>query len=94
MQSVNLYQNDHSNNDYSAILELVKGALKEAKLLDQIIIEERNEGFFVKPKQIDKNGKIQQFEKLAGTALSVGEDVKELLDMADRKDEWRGKEIE
>ncbi|EKN63786.1 hypothetical protein P9E76_15895 [Schinkia azotoformans] len=86
MQSVNSFQDNHSNNDYSLILELVKGALKEAKLLDQIIIEERNEGFFVKPKQIDKQEKIKQFEKLAGTAIAAGEDIKELLDMVSRKD--------
>ena len=93
MQSVNSFQDNHSNNDYSAILELVKGALKEAKLLDQIIIEERNGGFFVKPKQ-NKQEKIKKFEKLAGTAIAAREDIKELLDIASRKEEWRENEIE
>lgn len=51
MQSINYFKEDNSkNDDYAVILELVKGALKDAKLLDQITIEERNEGFLVKPK--------------------------------------------
>lgn len=94
MQSINYFKDDHSKNDYSTILELVKGALKEAHLLDRIVIEERIEGFMVKPKIIDKEEKIKKFESLAGSAIPAGEDVKELIDMANRKEEWRGKEVE
>lgn len=94
MQSINYFKDDNSKNDYAVILELVKGALKDAKLLDQITIEERNEGFMVKPKMLNKQEKIKKFEHLAGSAIPSGEDVKELIDMANRKEDWRGKEIE
>lgn len=94
MSSINYFKDDASKDDYAIILEIVKGALKQAHVLEHVTIEERNEGFMVIPKKLDKREKIKKFEALAGSALSIGEEVKELLDMANRKEDWRGKEVE
>lgn len=93
MQSVNYFKDNSAKNDYAIILELVKGALKEAQVLDHVTIEERNEGFLVKPKVVDKEDKVKKFEALAGSAIPSGEDVKELLDMTKRKEVWRRKKV-
>lgn len=94
MQSVNYFKDDQAKDDYALILELVTHALKEAKVLDHVTIEERNEGFMVKPKVINnKEDKIKKFEALAGSAIPTGEDVKELLNMAHRTEEWRGNKV-
>ncbi|HLR41364.1 MAG TPA: hypothetical protein VK091_06770 [Virgibacillus sp.] len=85
------------NNDNIAnnqILKLVEDALEKAKLLDKLIIEERSEGYMLKPKKNSKVEKLKAFEDLAGSAIKAGEDVKNLVKMANREEYWRSKGIE
>lgn len=76
-----------ANLKLTKVLNIVKGTLKEHKLFDQIIIEEQKDGFFVKLKPEEKQEKINSFNSLAGTAISAGEDIKQLFEMVNRKDE-------
>lgn len=92
--NVNLSENQNFKANYTQILRLVKNALEDAKLLDQLVIEERSEGFMVKPKLNNKDEKIRAFESLAGSAVDAGDNIKELINMADRKQDWRSKDVE
>ncbi|MFZ3579219.1 hypothetical protein [Virgibacillus sp. DJP39] len=95
MTNSNLPENhDENNNKENHILNLVKDALKEAKLLDQLIIEERKEGYLLKPKSNNKQEKIKAFETLAGSAIKSGENVDDLIKMGKREEKWRDKEVE
>ncbi|MDF0728805.1 hypothetical protein PY093_19510 [Cytobacillus sp. S13-E01] len=94
MVNVNLSENQNFKANYTQILRLVKNALEDAKLLDQLVIEERSEGFMVKPKLNNKDEKIRAFESLAGSAVDAGDNIKELINMADRKQDWRSKDVE
>lgn len=84
------------NEDYrnDGLLSLVKQALREANLLPLTVIEEREDGWVIKPRPLNTEEKIRLFESLAGSALSAGEDIKELLKTANREgDEWRDQEL-
>lgn len=76
------------------MIDLVKNALSDADLLDYLEVKETNEGYLLKPKSNKKNKKIKAFEALAGSAVSAGDDVQELIKMADRQEDWRSREDE
>jgi hypothetical protein len=76
-------------NEKEDLIDLVKKALNNAQLLDFLEVNETNEGYLLKPKPGEKNKMIKTFESLSGSATTVGEDVKELIKMADRKEGWR-----
>ncbi|MGP3561835.1 hypothetical protein [Geobacillus sp. BK01] len=85
--------NENYRND--GLLLLVKQALREANLLQLTVIEEREDGWAIKPRPLNTEEKIRLFESLAGSALPVGEDVKELLKIANREEEeWRDQGLE
>lgn len=81
----NLKDNNNQDSDNAQILKLVKRALNEAELLEQFVIGERKEGFMLKPKIHCKEEKIKAFESLAERALTAGDDVNELIKMANRE---------
>lgn len=56
-------------------------------MLNRVVIEERSEGIMLKPKFYNKNEKTKAFEPLAGSAVKAGEDVEDLLKMANREEE-------
>lgn len=85
------YNNDDNNNQ---ILNLVKDALEEANLLDHLFIEERKEGYMLKPRINDKNEQIKTFAALAGSAVKAGENVDDLINMGKREEKWTSEEVE
>lgn len=94
MENLNISKSYNNNEEDEHILQLVKSALKEADLLEKVEIEERNDGFMLKPKKYNKDDKVKFFESLAGSALTVGDDSKDLIKMANREEYWRREDIE
>lgn len=86
--------NEDERHDYVHIFQLVKRALQEANLLQLTVIEEKTDKLIVKPKPLSTEDKVKAFESLAGSAVLAGENVKELLKMANREEEWRNNELE
>jgi len=86
--------NEDERHDYVHIFQLVKRALQEANLLQLTVIEEQTDKLIVEPKPLSTEDKVKAFESLAGSAVLAGENVKELLKMANREEEWRNNELE
>lgn len=94
MNHFNVSKQGYDYTSDNQVMKMVKKALKDADLMDQIIIEERQEGFMVKPKNQSKEDKIKTFDALAGSAILVGDNVDDLIKMAKRDKGWRSNEEE